>query len=122
MDLFLEYLRAFLCGGLPCLIGQILIDRTTLTPAKILVIYVVSGVVLGGLGIYKYIVQWGGAGATVPLTGFGYLLAKGVAQAVEEGGLLGAFTGGVTAAAGGISAAIFFGYLVALIFKPRPKG
>lgn len=104
MDLFLEYLRAFLCGGLLCLIGQILIDRTTLTPAKILVIYVVSGVVLGGLGIYKYIVQWGGAGATVPLTGFGYLLAKGVAQAVEEGGLLGAFTGGVTAAAGGISA------------------
>lgn len=86
MDLFLEYLRAFLCGGLLCLIGQILIDRTTLTPAKILVIYVVSGVVLGGLGIYKYIVQWGGAGATVPLTGFGYLLAKGVAQAVEEGG------------------------------------
>ena len=122
MDLFLEYLRAFLCGGLLCLIGQILIDRTTLTPAKILVIYVVSGVVLGGLGIYKYIVQWGGAGATVPLTGFGYLLAKGVAQAVEEGGLLGALTGGVTAAAGGISAAIFFGYLVALIFKPRPKG
>ena len=122
MDLFLEYLRAFLCGGLLCLIGQILFDRTTLTPAKILVIYVVSGVVLGGLGIYKYIVQWGGAGATVPLTGFGYLLAKGVAQAVEEGGLLGAFTGGVTAAAGGISAAIFFGYLVALIFKPRPKG
>ena len=122
MDLFLEYLRAFLCGGLLCLIGQILIDRTTLTPAKILVIYVVSGVVLGGLGIYKYIVQWGGAGATVPLTGFGYLLAKGAAQAVEEGGLLGAFTGGVTAAAGGISAAIFFGYLVALIFKPRPKG
>ena len=122
MDLFLEYLRAFLCGGLLCLIGQILIDRTTLTPAKILVIYVVSGVVLGGLGIYKYIVQWGGAGATVPLTGFGYLLAKGVAQAGEEGGLLGAFTGGVTAAAGGISAAIFFGYLVALIFKPRPKG
>ena len=122
MDLFLEYLRAFLCGGLLCLIGQILIDRTTLTPAKILVIYVVSGVVLGGLGIYKYIVQWGGAGATVPLTGFGYLLAKGVAQAVEEGGQLGAYTGGVTAAAGGISAAIFFGYLVALIFKPRPKG
>ena len=122
MDLFLEYLRAFLCGGLLCLIGQILIDRTTLTPAKILVIYVVSGVVLGGLGIYKYIVQWGGAGATVPLTGFGYLLAKGVAQAVEEGGLLGAFTGGVTAAAGGISPAIFFGYLAALIFKPRPKG
>ena len=114
MDLFLEYLRAFLCGGLLCLIGQILIDRTTLTPAKILVIYVVSGVVLGGLGIYKYIVQWGGAGATVPLTGFGYLLAKGVGQAVEEGGLLGAFTGGVTAAAGGISWRLFS--------SPDPKG
>ena len=121
MDLFLEYLRAFLCGGLLCLIGQILIDRTTLTPAKILVIYVVSGVVLGGLGIYKYIVQWGGAGATVPLTGFGYLLAKGAAKAVDEMGILGALTGGVTAAAGGISAAIFFGWLVALIFKPKPK-
>ena len=90
MDLFLEYLRAFLCGGLLCLIGQILIDRTTLTPAKILVIYVVSGVVLGGLGIYKYIVQWGGAGATVPLTGFGYLLAKGVRKAVAEQGVMGA--------------------------------
>ena len=84
-------------------------------------IYVVSGVVLGGLGIYKYVVEFGGAGATVPLTGFGYLLAKGAAKAVSEDGLLGAFTGGVTAAAGGIAAAIFFGYLVALIFKPRPK-
>ena len=102
--------------------GQILIDRTPLTPAKILVLYVVSGVVLGGLGLYKYVVEWGGAGATVPLTGFGYLLAKGVAQAVAENGFLGAFTGGITAAAGGIAAAIFFGYLVALIFKPRPKG
>ena len=121
MDLFLEYLRAFLCGGLLCLIGQILIDRTTLTPAKILVIYVVSGVVLGGLGIYKYIVQWGGAGATVPLTGFGYLLAKGVAKAVEDQGVLGVLTGGITAAAGGITAAIFFSWLAALIFRPKPK-
>ena len=122
MELFLEYLRAFLCGGILCLIGQVLIDKTPLTPAKILVVYVVSGVVLGGLGIYKYVVAFGGAGATVPLTGFGYLLAKGVAQAVDESGLLGAFTGGTAAAAGGIAAAIFFGYLVALIFKPRSKG
>ena len=118
----MEYINAFLCGGVLCAIGQILIDKTQLTPARILVGYVVTGVILGARGWYDPIVQWGGAGATVPLTGFGYLLAKGVAQAVEEGGLLGAFTGGVTAAAGGISAAIFFGYLVALIFKPRPKG
>ena len=121
MEMLSEYLRAFLCGGVLCLIGQVLIDKTKLTPAKILVIYVVSVVVLGGLGIYKYVVEFGGAGATVPLTGFGYLLAKGAAKAVSEDGLLGAFTGGVTAAAGGIAAAIFFGYLVALIFKPRPK-
>ena len=117
----MEYLNAFLCGGLLCLIGQILIDKTRLTPARILVLYVVAGVVLGGLGLYKYVVQWGGAGATVPLTGFGYLLAKGTAKAVEESGLLGAFTGGVTAAAGGIAAAIFFGLLIALICKPKPK-
>ena len=109
MDVFWEYARAFLCGGILCLIGQVLIDKTSLTPAKILVIYVVSGVILGGLGLYKYIVEWGGAGATVPLTGFGYLLAKGVSKAVEEQGALGALTGGVTAAAGGITAAIFFG-------------
>lgn len=117
----MEYLNAFLCGGLICLIGQILIDKTKLTPARILVLYVVAGVVLGGLGLYKYVVKWGGAGATVPLTGFGYLLAKGVAKAVNEQGIIGAFTGGVTAAAGGITAAIFFGLLVALIFKPRSK-
>ena len=122
MELFWEYARAFLCGGILCLIGQILIDKTPLTPAKILVTYVVSGVVLGALGIYKYIVAFGGAGATVPLTGFGYLLAKGVAKAVEENGILGALSGGVTAAACGITAAIFFGYLVALIFKPKGKG
>lgn len=117
----MEYLNAFVCGGLLCVVGQILIDKTKLTPARILVLYVVSGVVLGGLGIYKYIVEWGGAGATVPLTGFGYLLAKGVSKAVEESGIIGAFTGGVTAAAGGITAAIFFGLLVALIFKPKSK-
>ena len=121
MEMLSEYLRAFLCGGVLCLIGQVLIDKTKLTPAKILVIYVVSGVVLGGLGIYKYVVEFGGAGATVPLTGFGYLLAKGPPKPFSEDGLLGPFTGGVTAAAGGIAAAIFFGYLVALIFKPRPK-
>ena len=117
----MEYLNAFVCGGLLCVVGQILIDKTKLTPARILVLYVVSGVVLGGLGIYKYIVEWGGAGATVPLTGFGYLLAKGVSKAVEESGIVGVFTGGVTAAAGGITAAIFFGLLVALIFKPKSK-
>ncbi|MDD5939087.1 MAG: stage V sporulation protein AE [Clostridiales bacterium] len=117
----MEYLKAFLCGGILCLIGQILIDKTKLTPARILVCYVVSGVILGGLGIYKYVVEFGGVGATVPLTGFGYLLAKGVQKAVAEHGILGALTGGVTAAAGGITAAIFFGYLVALLCKPKPK-
>ena len=121
METFLEYARAFLCGGILCLIGQILIDKTALTPAKILVVYVVSGVVLGGVGLYQYVVAFGGAGATVPLTGFGFLLAKGVRKAVAEQGVLGALTGGVTAAAGGITAAIFFGYLVALIFKPKSK-
>ena len=117
----MEFLKAFLCGGLLCVIGQLLIDKTSLTPARILVTYVVSGVVLGGLGLYKYVVEFGGAGATVPLTGFGFLLAKGVRKAVAEQGVLGALTGGVTAAAGGITAAIFFGYLVALIFKPKSK-
>ena len=121
MDLFWEYARAFLCGGVLCLIGQLLIDKTSLTPAKILVTYVVSGVVLGGLGIYEHLVDFAGAGATVPLTGFGYLLAKGVRKAVEEQGVMGALTGGITAAAGGITAAIFFCYLVALLFKPKPK-
>ena len=117
----MEYLNAFLCGGLLCVIGQILIDKTKLTPARILVAYVVAGVILGGLGLYKYLVEWGGAGATVPRTGFGYLLAKGVSKAVNESGVIGAFTGGVTAAAGGITAAIFFGLLIALIFKPKSK-
>ena len=121
MELFGEYARAFLCGGLLCLIGQVLIDRTKLTPARILVAYVVAGVVLGGLGVYQYIADFGGAGATVPLTGFGYLLAKGTAKAVAEQGVLGALTGGVTAAAGGIAAAVFFGLLAALIFKAKPK-
>ena len=117
----MEYLNAFLCGGALCALGQLLIDKTKLTPAKILVCYVTAGVILGALGIYRYVVDWGGAGATVPLTGFGFLLAKGVRKAVAEQGVLGALTGGVTAAAGGITAAIFFGYLVALIFKPKSK-
>lgn len=117
----MEYLKAFLCGGVLCVIGQVLIDRTTLTPAKILVSYVTAGVILSGVGVYQYLVDWGGAGATVPLTGFGHLLAKGVKKAVAEDGLLGALTGGSTAAAGGITAAIFFGFLVALVCKPKPK-
>lgn len=121
MNYFIEYLKVFVTGGVLCAIGQILIDKTKLTPARILVIYVVSGVILGGLGIYQHIVDWGGAGATVPLTGFGHNLAKGVKEAVAEDGVIGIFTGGVKAAAGGISAAIFFGYIVALIFKPKDK-
>ena len=104
-----------------CVIGQILIDKTKLTPARILVIFVTTGVILGGLGIYQYIVDFAGAGATVPLTGFGYNLAKGAIKAVKEVGILGAFTGGVTAAAGGIAAAIFFGYIASLISKPKMK-
>ena len=121
MDLFLTYLRAFLVGGIFCVIAQILIDRTKLTPARILVIYVVAGVVLGGIGIYKPIVDFAGAGATVPLTGFGYLISKGVKEAVGEQGLLGALTGGLRASAGGIAAALVFGYLVCLIAKGKPK-
>lgn len=117
----MDYLKAFLVGGLFCLVGQILIDKTKLTPARILVCYVVSGVVLGGLGIYQSIVDFGGAGATVPLTGFGFLLAKGVRMAIQQDGFLGIFTGGLKAAAGGIAAAIFAGLLASLIFKARDK-
>ena len=118
----MDYLNAFLCGGILCAIGQILIDKTQLTPARILTGYVVAGVLLSAAGLYQPLADWGGAGATVPLTGFGYLLAKGVKEAVAEKGLLGALTGGVTSAAGGITAAIFLGVLVALVFKPKPKG
>ena len=121
MEICLEYAKAFLCGGLLCLIGQLLIDKTPVTPARILVVYVVTGVVLGGLGIYEYIADFGGAGASVPLTGFGFLLSKGVKKAVAQHGVLGALSGGVTAAAAGITASIFFGYLIALICKPKPK-
>ena len=118
----MDYLRAFLIGGLFCVVGQILIDKTKLTPARILVTYVVTGVVLGAVGLYKPLAEWAGAGATVPLTGFGYLLAKGVREAVAQDGLLGAITGGVTSTAGGITAAIFLGVIVAFVFKPKPKG
>ena len=117
----MEYVKAFLCGGVLCVIGQILLDKTKLTPARILVSYVVAGVFLGAIGVYKPIADWGGAGATVPLTGFGYNLAKGVKEGVEQKGLLGAITGGITACAGGITAAIFLALLVALLFKPKPK-
>ena len=114
-------LKAFVVGGLICVIGQILIDKTKLTPARILVSFVTLGVILGGLGIYKYLVEFSGAGATVPLTGFGYNLAKGAIEGVKTSGLLGAFTGGIKNAAGGIAAAIFFGYLASLIAKPKMK-
>lgn len=117
----MEYLYAFLVGGLLCAIGQMLIDYTKLTPARILVAYVVAGVILGGIGLYEPLVKFAGAGATVPLTGFGYLLSKGVKEAVAEKGLLGAMTGGFTAAAAGITAAVVFGFIIALIFKPKDK-
>lgn len=117
----MDYLKAFLLGGVLCAIGQLLIDKTKLTPARILVLYVVSGVVLGAIGLYKPLADWGGAGATIPLTGFGYNLSKGVKEAVTQEGLLGALTGGLKASAGGITAAVFFGLLAALIFKPKDK-
>ena len=117
----MEYLNAFLCGGLLCAVGQIILDKTALTPGRILTGYVVMGVLLQAVGVYQYIADWGGAGATVPLTGFGNLLAKGVHDAVAEKGVLGAFTGGFEAGAAGICAAIFFGLLVAMCFKSKDK-
>ena len=117
----MQYLNAFLCGGVLCAVGQVLLDRTKLTPARILVCYVTAGVLLGGLGLYAPLVEWAGAGATVPLTGFGFTLAKGVQKAVSQHGLLGALTGGISDTAGGITAAIFFGFLVALLFRAKPK-
>ena len=114
-------LKCFIVGGLICIIGQILIDKTKLTPARILVIFVTTGAILGGLGIYQHLVNFAGAGATVPLTGFGYNLAKGAIEGVQQSGLIGAFTGGVKSAAGGIAAAVFFGYLASLISKPKMK-
>ena len=117
----MDYLNAFWVGGLICAIAQIIIDKTKIMPARILVIYVILGAVLGGLGIYKYIEKIGGAGATVPIMGFGNTLAKGVIKAVDEKGFIGIFTGGVTAASGGICAAVFFGMLIALLSKPKSK-
>lgn len=117
MDIFSEYLKAFLVGGAFCAIGQLLIDLTKLTPARILVSYVVAGVVLGGFGVYQPLVDFAGAGATVPLTGFGNLLSKGVKKAIDTDGFLGIFTGGFTSSAAGITAAVLFGLIVALIFK-----
>ena len=119
--MILGYVKAFLIGAVLCMIGQVLIDKTKLTPARILTLYVVAGVVLGAVGIYEPFAKWAGAGATVPLTGFGNLLAKGVHDAVAEKGVLGAFTGGLSSAAAGICAAVFFGLIVALVFRPGDK-
>ena len=117
----MDYIKAFIVGGLLCVVGQILIDKTKLTPARILVSYVVIGVFLGAVGLYEKLVDFAGAGAAVPLTGFGNSLAKGVREAVDESGFLGILTGGLKATAGGIAAAIFSGLLVSLIFKPKDK-
>ncbi len=117
----MDYLKAFLVGGLFCLVGQIIIDKTKLTPARILVGYVVTGVLLGALNIYEPLVEFAGAGATVPLTGFGYNLAKGVRESIGSDGFLGIFTGGLKAAAGGITVAILSGVIVSLIFKGKDK-
>lgn len=122
MEMLWEYGKAFVVGGLICLVGQILIDKTKLTPARILVLFVTLGVVLTAVGLYGPLVDFAGAGATVPLTGFGYTMAKGVVKAIQEQGILGILTGGVTAAAAGIAAGVFFGYLAALISKPSDKG
>lgn len=117
----MEYLRAFLCGGLICAFSQVLIDRTRLTPARILTSYVVLGVLLTALGIYQPVVKWGGCGATTPLFGFGYAMAEGVKKAVSEQGLLGALSGGLSAAATGVSAAVFFSLIAAFLFKPKSR-
>ena len=119
--MILQYLKCFLVGGLLCAVGQVLIDRTALTPARILTGYVLAGVLLGALGLYAPLIDWAGAGALVPLTGFGNTLAKGMREAVAEQGALGVFTGGFTSGAAGISAALLFGYLAALLFRPREK-
>lgn len=121
MNFIFDCLKAFVIGGLICVIGQLLIDCTKLTPARILVSYVVSGVILTGIGLYGSLVDFAGAGATVPLTGFGYSLAKGVEKAVKEYGLVGALTGGLTATAAGITAAIVMGLLMALLFRSKDK-
>lgn len=117
----MDYLKAFILGGALCAVGQVLIDRTKLTPARILVAYVVCGVFLGAVGLYEPLVEWGGAGATVPLTGFGYTLARGVREAVDAQGLPGVLTGGLKATAGGITSAVILGVLAALLFEPQDK-
>ena len=117
----MEFIKAFLVGGFFCFIGQVLIDKTRLTPARILVGYVVAGVILGAVGLYQPIAEFAGAGATVPLTGFGFTLAKGVKEAVTQDGLLGALTGGLKASAGGITTAMVAGLIVSLIFKPKDR-
>lgn len=117
----MDYIKAFLVGGTLCLIGQILIDKTKLTPARILVSYVVAGVILGAVGLYPKLIEFAGAGASVPLTGFGSLLAKGVKEAIEKDGFLGIFTGGLKAASGGITAAIVAGLTASFLFKPKDK-
>lgn len=122
MDKILDYIWAFAVGGGLCIIAQILIDKTRLTPARILVVYVVAGVILTGLGLYQPLVDFAGAGATVPLTGFGYSLAKGVEKALDERGLIGAMTGGLTATAGGITAALVCAFLASVFFRGKPKG
>lgn len=121
MDIILPYIKCFAIGGAICVIGQILIDKTMLTPARILTIYVVAGVILGAFGIYQPLIDWAGAGAAIPLTGFGNTLAKGVREAVAKDGLLGAFTGGLTASAAGITAALLFGFVISLLFRSRDK-
>ena len=121
MTEFLPFLRTFLVGGMFCVLAQILIDKTALTPARILVIYVSAGVLLGALGVYEPLIRFAGAGATTPLTGFGYLISKGVRTAVDEKGLLGALTGTLQTTTGGITAALVFGYLVCLVFRGQPK-
>lgn len=117
----MEFVKAFVVGGLICVIGQILMEKTKLTPARVLVLFVTVGVILQGLGIYQKVVDIGGAGATVPLPGFGYALAKGAIKGAKESGIIGAFTGGITATSGGISGAIVFGYLMAILFNPKSK-
>ena len=117
----LDYLKAFLVGGLLCVIGQILIDKTKLTPARILVAYVVAGVLLSALGLYEPLVKWAGAGATVPLTGFGHTLAQGVKKAIDKDGVLGILTGGLSSTAGGITAALILGTVAALLFRSKPR-
>lgn len=122
MEIFWDFVKAFVVGGLLCVIAQILIDKTAMTPARILVLYVVLGVFFGAVGLYGKLVDYAGSGATVPLTGFGYAIAEGVKKAVEEEGVAGIFTGALTAAAGGTAAALVFGFIAALIFKSKPKG